>query len=111
MRLAFWLTIWATVPFAVGCSSHSTGASRGAAADKCDAVGDKICGKLAPCTGTSHDDCVRQFNQGLKSNYGSDCSGADLVSETYQSCLHDLDTLACGQNLPASCQGVILFAQ
>lgn len=92
-----------------GCSSSTEGSDGGSAVAKCNALGDKVCKKLAPCQGTSVSDCVASYNASLKNNYGSDCSGADQVSSTYDACMSELDNLSCGDQLPADCHSVILF--
>ncbi len=92
-------------------SSSSTSPGSNAAASKCNALATKYCNKLAPCQGGSVSDCVSAFNTQLKNSYGSDCSGADQVSSTYDACMSEIDGLACGDAVPADCQSVILFQQ
>jgi hypothetical protein len=73
----------------------------------CEAVIDRICDWLAPCSsGVSYDECVVSSEAGLPGR----CSQAVAVSRTFEECMSDLDARTCSNTtLPASCTGVILF--
>lgn len=94
-----------------GGSGGSTAGPKGAAAEKCDALVNKICVKMGPCESLSVADCTSQVNSQFQQNYGATCYGADQVSSSYEQCLTDLDGQQCGQSLPATCTGAILFQQ
>lgn len=61
---------------------------------------------VASCTVA---DCASALNAQMKQGYGADSSGADKLGAHYNQCMTDLDSLACGDALPADCAGVILF--
>jgi hypothetical protein len=112
LRGWFFAGVVAIASLLSACSSTSKSSSAtGAAAAQCNAVADKYCAKAAPCSGISVSDCVAGFNDAIKQNYGSDCSGADKVGTSYDACMTELDSMACGDSLPADCNGVILFYQ
>lgn len=95
------------------CSSTSSGGSgspgSNAAAAQCNALANKYCGKAASCYNSTTADCLTAFADSMKQSYGSDCSGADQVGASYDTCMSDLDSFVCGDSLPATCSGVILF--
>jgi hypothetical protein len=81
------------------------------AAEECNALVDRICGRFAECSFqgvTSKDACIDDFNN------NADCDDADQVSATYNDCMTTMQTITCPDlnmltALPPECVGVILF--
>ena len=99
----------------VACSDSdddSSGSSSSGATSECNRLVSKICDGLSSCDETlTHSSCVAQVNQTFEDSFGEDCSGADQVGSTYDQCMSDLNSVACGGDLPDSCSGVILYEE
>ncbi|HVZ72613.1 MAG TPA: hypothetical protein VHJ20_09580 [Polyangia bacterium] len=91
----------------------SCGGSSGTdAPEKCDALVDRVCARAISCAndGTTQAECVAEAKTSLP------CAEADAVSDGYDSCMSEVQTSPCSVllandtlNLPATCEGSILF--
>jgi hypothetical protein len=104
---------FATAALLMACSLVSCGSSSDSSpTGKCNALTAKVCARGIACfqDGTTQSECVAGANMDLP------CAQADAVGAAYGSCMSDLDSISCAVltangtlNLPASCNGVILF--